>query len=396
MKYVAAVERFFPDQPGGSGRIAWELAKLFRERGHQVAMLCGSCPTDPPPGIENCDGVTVVRYRFPTLRSWDPRRLAVHIAVARAAAERYLGQEHWDVVHGHNLAPGLAAFSGLGAESRRLATIHSPAVLEQRINWENGGPAGRLKLIFGEGMLRRAESQVYRLATEISALSNYTVREIASMYGAELSERIVRIPWWQVPVDNSLSKAEARRRLGWPADTKIFFTLRRLVPRMGVDVLLEAVERITTNCDFSVYIAGDGPERPKLERMANSGPHSSRVHFVGRVTDEFAANAYRAADAFVLPTRSLECFGIIALEALARGTPVLASRVGAIPEMLDPILPNCLFPPGDSKRLSELMREINSGTLRLPADGALEGYVARMYSKEAVASAYVRWIEGVP
>lgn len=394
MNYVVATEHFFKDRPGGSGRIAWELAKLVRAQGHRVGMLCGSTPEDPPEGISEDKGITVVRYRFPALRRWDPRRLAMHIEVARQSAERYLGGERWDVVHGHNLAPALAAFRSLGARCRRIATVHSPAVPEQRITWSGQGWVGRLKLMLGEPMLHRAEARLYQMANDISALSDYTIREMASSHSPELAARITRIPWWQEPCDLSLGQAEARSRLGWPLGKSIFFTLRRLVPRTGVDVLIDAVEQLPPRGDFEVYVAGEGPERKALQDRAASGRHASRVHFVGRVADEYAALAYRGADAFVLPTRALECFGIIALEALARGRPVLASRVGAIPEILEPILPGCLFDADDSARLAGLMRAVMTRELKVPGEVDLAAYVEGLYGRSAVSGAYLDWIEG--
>ena len=390
MNYLVANEDFFPERPGGAGRVAWTLAKLMRNRGHRVAFVGGT--SDPANvGTVEHEGITVARYLYPRLRAWDPRRLAAHIDVARTATAA-LGRR-WDVVHSHTLAPGLGAFAA-SRGARRIATVHSPAVLEQRITWRGGGASGALKLLLGEPILKRAERKLYDDADSMVALSDFTVRETRAIHGSPVADRMSVIPWWsERDSAREVDPDDARHQLGWNVGDVALFTLRRLVPRMGVDVLVRAASRLPRALRWAVHVGGDGPEREKLENLARSLGCSDRVRFLGRMTDAQVDLAYTACDAFILPTRALECFGIIALDALARGRPVVGARVGAIPEMLEPILPEWLFSPGDPEALARLLRRLIEGDLRAPPAGRLMAFAADRYGRGWVSERWARWIE---
>ena len=397
MNCLVTCDRFQEDCPGGGFKIAWELARLLRDRGHHVSMLCGSTDADPPAGPSDVQGVRVVRYRFPTAHVLDPRRMSLHVEAAAARARAHLADRPWHVIHAHMLGGGLAAFRDLGRGARRLATVHSPTVLEQRINWSDGSFAGRVKRVLGEPLLRRYEWRWLRAADAIHALSRYTISEIGAMHGPALASRMTCIPWWSDVDGGGPSRAEARQRLGWDPDVPTAFTLRRMVRRMGLGVLVDAAARLARDGSrFRVVLGGDGPDRSALEAIAAAGPASGHVAFAGRLTDEQVDLAYRAADLFVLPTLTLECFGIITLEAFARGCPVIASRVGAIPEMVEPLLPGALFEPGDAGALARRMGEALSGATAFPPAADLQAYAAARYGRARIAERYLAWIEDRP
>jgi glycosyltransferase involved in cell wall biosynthesis len=137
------------------------------------------------------------------------------------------------------------------------------------------------------------------------------------------------------------TRKDARERLGdarWRGNTPYFFTARRLVPRTGVDTLVRAAAWLKSAGApaFRVMIAGQGPMAEAYQRLANESGVAQEVHFMGPVSEEQLKIAHRAADCFVLPTRELECFGLVILEAYASGTPVIATPVGAIPELMAP------------------------------------------------------------
>jgi glycosyltransferase involved in cell wall biosynthesis len=95
--------------------------------------------------------------------------------------------------------------------------------------------------------------------------------------------------------------------------------------------------------DFLLLIGGAGSLRAHFERLAASLDLQPHVRFLGFIPEADLPRYYQAADAFVLPTRELEGFGLVTVEALACGTPVLGTAVGATPEILRPLNPLLLF-----------------------------------------------------
>ena len=127
-------------------------------------------------------------------------------------------------------------------------------------------------------------------------------------------------------------RAEARRELGLGGGRIILF-VGRLEPLKGVDILLQALPRIEHRGPLRLLIAGGertgDPERARLERLAADLGIGDQVTFLGPVDHDRLPTLYRAADVCVVPSY-YESFGLVAVEALACGTPVIASRVGGL------------------------------------------------------------------
>jgi len=394
MKYLIAVDDCFLDRPGGMGRVAWDIAMLMRDRGHDVAMVAAR----PQPGGEAAAvttrvGIRILRYSRPILPAWYPLRARRTVGAAAEAIRAHLGGESWDVVHMHSPFTGMGALQALGPAPRYVYTVHSPAVMEQQINWANQGAVGRLKLAFGLAALRRIEHTVLRAAGQIHTLSKYTRNRVHEFYG--LGDRVVVVPHWRRPeLRRALSKSEARRCLGWPVDETILFSVRKLAPRYGLDVAIRAIAPLTREAACRFVIAGDGPSRVMLTDLACSLGVGERVQFTGRLDDTQLALAYQAADLFVLPTAALECFGLIVIEALAFGCPIVSTDAGAIPELMQPILPNFIVPAGHGDALESKIRDVLAGRITPPPAAALAAYVERSFGREHVTSQLVALLEG--
>ena len=138
------------------------------------------------------------------------------------------------------------------------------------------------------------------------------------------------------------TEAAARGRLGLDVDGPLLLTVRRLEPRMGIDRLLRAVPLLGEN-DVTLVVVGSGSLAGDLPRLAAELGAAERVLFVGPVSDDARlADWYRAADLFVLPTTAYEGFGMATVEALASGTPVVGTAIGATPELLAPLDPRLI------------------------------------------------------
>ncbi|HBE88680.1 MAG TPA: hypothetical protein DDW67_06025 [Elusimicrobia bacterium] len=156
-----------------------------------------------------------------------------------------------------------------------------------------------------------------------------------------------------------------RRALGLPEDRFIIFTVRNLAPRMGLENLVEAAARVAENVPDSYFIIGGrGYLMPRLEGMIKERGLSSHVKLTGYIEEKELASYYQAADLFVLPTRELEGFGLVTLEALACGTPVLATPVAANIEVLGGFNRELLF---ESETPEAMAEGIESFARRDPA-----------------------------
>jgi glycosyltransferase involved in cell wall biosynthesis len=151
----------------------------------------------------------------------------------------------------------------------------------------------------------------------------------------------------------------------WDVDAVQFFTLRRLVPRMGIDNLIKAMSLlINRGYDCRLTIGGSGPEQESLMTMVKSLALEHCIKFIGRVPDEELSNVFCASDCFVLPTKALECFGLIVLESFACGVPVIATPVGSIPEVMGGIGHSFLTEDASPESLASRMGEFLEGRLK--------------------------------
>jgi glycosyltransferase involved in cell wall biosynthesis len=138
----------------------------------------------------------------------------------------------------------------------------------------------------------------------------------------------------------------ARRRLGLLESAPVLFCLRNLEPRMGLELLLGAMPAVLArHPEALLVIGGDGPLAGPLRDRARALGLGAAVRFLGFVPEPELPLVYGAADVFVLPSERLEGFGLVTLESLACGTPVIGTRVGATPELLEPLDPALLSDP---------------------------------------------------
>ena len=173
----------------------------------------------------------------------------------------------------------------------------------------------------------------------------------------------------------------ARGRLGWPRDAAILFCVRRLVRRMGLENLLEAFAELAGQHPESILIiGGSGPLRSELEALVRSRSLSGQVRFTGFIPDSDLPLAYRAADLSIVPSQSLEGFGLTALESLACGTPVFVTRVGGLPEVVGPLDPNLVFPGNDSGTIAGQLDLFLNGKVCVPSAERCRGYVEENFS----------------
>ncbi len=393
MRYLTAVDNCFLDYPGGAARVAWDSAAGMRDRGHDVTMVAFAPRGQARTSVESKDGITVLRVVKPQLAELNPARLLAGIRAVRQAWQADpSSNQRWDIVHVHTLQAGSGLYPAYMGASRRIVTVHSPAVLEWQAN-RVPSSSSKLKGLLGRPLLSWLERRLLRTAHEIQALSRFTRARIDELHG--VGDKVRVIPHYVTEASGTEpSRSEARARLGWPEDRKILFTVRHHSHRNGIDLAIRAMAPLTSakRCEFRV--AGDGALRPVYRELARSLDPSGRMYFPGRLSDQELRLAYLAADAFILPSRALECFGIIILEALAHGCPVLASDAAAIPEALTPILPEFLFEAGSVEAMRDKIEAFLTGRLVAPPADVLRDFVRRLYGRDVILPRLVELLEG--
>jgi glycosyltransferase involved in cell wall biosynthesis len=189
------------------------------------------------------------------------------------------------------------------------------------------------------------EQTVLKKSDQIVVLSEYTSMKLQRTYGLA-SSKVNVIPGG---VDltrfrPSTEKAHIRTRMNLPQDKFILFTVRNLVPRMGLENLISALEIVHNGCkDLLLVIGGEGPLEPLLKEQSKKCGVADSVRFAGYIPDEDLPAYYQMADLFVLPTTELEGFGLVTVEALASGLPVVGTPVGGTREILTKLGSDYLF-----------------------------------------------------
>ncbi|MBD2518625.1 glycosyltransferase family 4 protein [Nostoc sp. FACHB-973] len=192
----------------------------------------------------------------------------------------------------------------------------------------------------------------------------------------------VDINWFQP----NLSAQEACRQLGWPDNRRILFTSRRLVHRTGVDKLLQAIAIIKPRIpDIWLAIAGRGHIQAALQQQATELGLDDNVKFLGFLPDEQLPIAYQAAKLTVMPSQSFEGFGLVIVESLACGTPVLCTPVGGMPEILTEFSPDLITTSPEASAIAEKLEQALLGNIPIPSKEACRHYAVTHYDWNQVA-----------
>ena len=254
-----------------------------------------------------------------------------------------------DIVHAHfSTPPGELA----GARCAKKKKV--PFVLTYHGDWQEGfgGFIRRTALSFYNKYLL---DKVLSSADVIISPSEYYIDE--SRFLGKYRDKIVVIPNGVNigEFDIGYSKEECREKLGLPIDGEIILFLGALSPHKGPDVLLNAMPKILKSIpDAKLVFVGSGGMKEVLKKSCKWLGIEKKVKIAGFVGDVFKkALFYKSADVFVLPSAGLELFGIVNLEAMACGVPIVASKIGGVPDVVKDGENGLLVPPRDSGALTD-------------------------------------------
>ncbi len=216
-----------------------------------------------------------------------------------------------------------------------------------------------------------------RLADRYVAVSGFTRDELLLRGARPGAVRVVHngIDPRTYPRGGRQERRAARQALGLPADAYVVLTYSRLVPGKGVEVAIDAVSRLDR--DAVLVVAGPHLDDGYLRTLTERG--GQRTRFLGFLGD--VVQALHAADVVLAPSLLPETFGRTTIEALATGRPVVATRVGGVPEVLTGQFVRLLVEPGDVAGTAAVLESLRGWQEREPglADACVE-HVARHFT----------------
>ena len=358
---------WFPETHGGAENMFYHLARHLPQQGIAFSgLVLGNTSAT----LDN--GARIDSFAPPTASL--PRR----VAAARTAIAAALRRQAPDLVASHFALNTVGALPAL--RNRPLVVhFHGPWALESAAEGA-GALSVRLKFL--------VERLVYHRATRFVVLSRSFGTILAERYGVP-PDRIDRVPGGVEADRYDLpdSRHQARARLGWPQGRPVILTVRRLVKRMGLTALVDAMVELRRRVpDALLVVAGRGPEAAALQNRIGALGLEEHVRLLGFVPDAQLPLAYRAADLCVMPSQALEGFGITALESLASGTPVLVTPVGGLPEVVEGLEGDLVLAGTDARAIGIGLAEALTGVRRLPDADACRSLVRSRFDWPVIAA----------
>jgi glycosyltransferase involved in cell wall biosynthesis len=357
---------WFPSQLGGLDRYYQELLRQLPEaRGVVVGPA-----SDAPPDV-----IAVSDQSAPL-----PVRLLAFTRVTRKQRPTA------DVIDAHFALYALLPLLAGGLRHKPLLVhFHGPWADET----VSVGDASRWRHL----ARRRVERTVYSQAQLVVTLTGAFRRVLVERYGVSPWNTVVLSPGVDPALFSLGDRLDARSCFGLAPDAFVVCCARRLVPRMGLGVLIEAWEReVGRDPRARLLIAGDGDQRAELEHEIEARSLGETVTLLGRVTDEELVSLYRTADVNIVPSISFEGFGLVVLEAAACGTPSIVTRAGGLPEAVAGLGQDLTVPAADAEALAERLARAMRG--ELPSRKQTRAW-AEDHSWERVAEAHRKLFERV-
>jgi glycosyltransferase involved in cell wall biosynthesis len=329
---------------GGAERVLHEQTARLSERGHEIHVITRRLPIHSS-SYENIKNVHEWRYDVKEKNSFT--FFISTVLNCQKLYKKISKKDSFDLINYHQ--PFSAFAINLLRNTKKIKkvyTCHSLAFEEYETR--NPKPSkilARIRHKINSYLRKYIEKYSVSKSESIAVLSEFTKNKLIENYKIK-PEKIHIIPGG---VDLGQfgfreNKLSARIQLGLSAEKFILFTVRNLVPRMGLENLIYAMKEIIQSTkDIYLIIGGKGELREKLANLISELNLADFIKLQGFISSEDLPFYYQAADFFVLPTKSLEGFGLVTVEAMACGTPVLGTPVGGTKEILDKFNPAFLF-----------------------------------------------------
>jgi glycosyltransferase involved in cell wall biosynthesis len=357
---------WFPERAGGLDRMYYSLVGALPGAGvHVRGVVAGS------PKVAQDSGGAIQGFGLAS------RSLPLRLIAARHALRREIQQHRPDVISSHFALytfPGLDVTRGIPQVSHFQGPwadesfVEGAATLSQRIK-------------------HYLEQSVYERSSRLIVLSR-AFGDILTRRYAISPERVRVVPGCvdTSQFDPPCTPSEARLKLQLPQGRPIVLAVRRLVRRMGLEDLIAAIGQIKSrHPDVLLLIAGRGRLEAELQQRIDDAGLADNVKLLGFVPDAHLPSLYRAATLSVVPTVALEGFGLITVESLAAGTPVLVTPVGGLPEAVAGLSQDLVLPATGAAAIADGIDAALSGRIKLPDAQACREYARNHFDNAVIA-----------
>jgi glycogen(starch) synthase len=372
LRSVAIFASSFAPHLGGVEELSRRLAAEQRRRGLDSIVITNRYPKALPRD-ERIDGIPVYRERFrvPEPR---PRHLAgwaIGTAATRRGILTTLRAHRTDVLHVHCVSSN--GYYALRAARRTglplVVTMHGELMMDANGVYQRSA------------FLRATWRALLDHASLVTGCSQQVIDEAVQAYGPALLDKARVIP-------NGIDLDAVRAAEPEIRPRPYVAGIGRFVRQKGFDLLIDGFARIAADhADLDLVLAGDGPERDSLVRQAASSPFAERIEFLGGVPSPRAFGLLRGASAFVLASRH-DVAPLVILEAMAAGAPVLAARVGGVPEMVRDGVNGLVFEGGSAESLAAGLHRILTDRAGTAARAERAGHDAAGHTWQRIADAY--------
>lgn len=387
---LIVANEIFPDAHGGVHTYIYELSNGLAKLGHKVSILTRKVKQDSQP-LQNANNITIYRYQT---KNYKPAFLGQIANIIKINKEftRLAQKNNFDIISIHS--PHASLGINLSKAAKKIPKVYTfyallaDEELSSASRSLNKGCSWRMcvKSIWFPiylSLSRWLEKKALNNAEKIISLSDFTSKRLTEIHKIP-EAKIVKIA---AGVDSERfappqNKNSARNSLGLPEDKLILFTVRRLVPRMGLDNLIKAMPVISEKVpNVLLIIGGDGPLCPSLKLLLESLNIQEKVILAGFISDENLPLYYQASDLFILPSIELEGFGIVTLEALSSSLPVLATPVGANMEILNKLDEDLVFKDISPDAMASLIIQyLSNNDKRIKVQNKCREFILENYS----------------
>lgn len=388
---LVLAESFFLHEKNGLARVAWDVSNALTELGNTVTLACLS-NTEIDAQVYG-KRLTAVTAKRPRVSSWNPFNPLIRIRSLEKSLGRITKQQQWDAIVCHGTYTTLAAYRLVARAIPLFRIVHSPAPYEQYISWRHDSATTAMRLA-SLPLLHYLEQKSLEVTAANTCLSLYTKNLIERLYGVRIARKTALIPHWPSIHPSSPKALTAHGRRHPTRSQPTVLCVRALNHRCGVLQFVRELTKKNSARSFTLVVIGKGPLHKQINDAFGLLPKNISPKLVPEVTDVMLSHYYAMADVSIIPSISLEGFGLPALESLSAGTPVLATSVGALPEILSRFKPSLLSPQNNIEHLTQNLLDCLNKPTSLPSPAECMKYTNSHFNKAENAARYDELLGG--